>query len=144
MPITGELREAIFARDGRQCRYCGSTQGPFWIDHVYPESKGGETTLENLVVACRACNANKGRKVGVWPKTERSVKMEYPSWCIYLVSIGTIIILMSFLIGLVFEHFYIELLIIGSGMSASGMACEKIIDTVRSQVGGEWVDHDEN
>ena len=32
------------------------------FDHVVPESKGGPSTPENIVIACRRCNRSKGRK----------------------------------------------------------------------------------
>jgi hypothetical protein len=55
-------RKAILKRDGRQCRYCETEQGPFHIDHVRPYSKGGETTFGNLVAACAECNLRKGAR----------------------------------------------------------------------------------
>lgn len=67
-PIPDNLRRRVFNRDGKKCRYCGKTEGAFHIDHVYPVSKGGETTFENLVVACKGCNLRKHNKVGMWPK----------------------------------------------------------------------------
>jgi 5-methylcytosine-specific restriction endonuclease McrA len=30
------------------------------MDHVIPESRGGETTFKNLQVTCRKCNLAKG------------------------------------------------------------------------------------
>jgi 5-methylcytosine-specific restriction endonuclease McrA len=33
------------------------------IDHVHPESAGGPTTAENLVLACQRCNRRKGVRV---------------------------------------------------------------------------------
>ena len=51
-------RQAILARDGC-CRYCGTTLGPLTIDHVVPRSRGGLTTWENCVAACRRCNHRK-------------------------------------------------------------------------------------
>jgi hypothetical protein len=65
--IPERLRKAVLARDGSACRYCGSTTGPFQIDHVYPESKGGPSVIENLVVACDVCNHKKSAKLGIWP-----------------------------------------------------------------------------
>lgn len=53
------LRDRVFARDGRQCRYCKDEAGPFQLDHVLPWSRGGETSLDNLVVCCAVCNAEK-------------------------------------------------------------------------------------
>lgn len=59
------------------CAYCGRLGRIHWfrrrderpsawvwfaheMDHVVPESKGGPTTAENLVLACRRCNRKKG------------------------------------------------------------------------------------
>lgn len=62
------IRQAVFERDNYTCRYCGSKEGPFHADHVYPWSKGGETSINNIVTACRHCNISKHDKVGIWPK----------------------------------------------------------------------------
>jgi hypothetical protein len=67
-PIPGNVRQAVFERDSYTCRYCGDKHGPFQADHVYPESRGGETTISNLVTACQKCNNKKHSKVGMWPK----------------------------------------------------------------------------
>lgn len=66
--IPGSVASKVYRRDGNRCRYCGDTEGPFQLDHVYPESKGGATTVDNLVVACRRCNQVKHVKIGIWPK----------------------------------------------------------------------------
>src|SRR5437879_7816113 len=50
-------RRAVFARDGHRCQYCG--HGAENIDHIVPRSRGGEHTWDNVVAACRACNARK-------------------------------------------------------------------------------------
>lgn len=62
----GEFRDAVFARDGLKCRYCGKTSATrkgLHLDHVIPWSKGGMTTFANLVVACARCNMSKGAKL---------------------------------------------------------------------------------
>ncbi len=41
-------------RDGRICAWCGGLGST--LDHVIPICWGGSTTLDNCVVACRACN----------------------------------------------------------------------------------------
>jgi len=69
VPIPPEMRQAVLERDNYTCRYCGDRDGPFWMDHVYPFSKGGETTAANLVTACKKCNIKKGSKVGRWPNS---------------------------------------------------------------------------
>jgi 5-methylcytosine-specific restriction endonuclease McrA len=53
-PLT---RRAVFARDDWVCQYCGATAEN--LDHVIPRSRGGEHVWENVVAACRRCNAKK-------------------------------------------------------------------------------------
>jgi 5-methylcytosine-specific restriction endonuclease McrA len=50
-------RRAVFARDAHRCQYCGGTAEN--LDHVVPRSRGGTHTWENVVAACRPCNARK-------------------------------------------------------------------------------------
>lgn len=50
-------RRSVFARDGNRCQYCGSVAEN--IDHVVPRSRGGTHTWDNVVAACRPCNARK-------------------------------------------------------------------------------------
>jgi hypothetical protein len=61
--IPGWLARQVYARDGHRCRYCGREDGPWQLDHVRPVSKGGKTTLSNLVVACRWCNQRKHDRI---------------------------------------------------------------------------------
>jgi 5-methylcytosine-specific restriction endonuclease McrA len=55
-------RRNIFARDGNRCQYCGRSlpMSQLSIDHVLPRSRGGETTWDNVVCSCLACNTHKG------------------------------------------------------------------------------------
>lgn len=50
-------RRAVLARDGHSCQYCGRRADT--VDHVVPRSRGGQHRWENLVAACRPCNAHK-------------------------------------------------------------------------------------
>jgi 5-methylcytosine-specific restriction endonuclease McrA len=50
-------RRAVFVRDGHRCQYCNAPAEN--IDHVIPRSRGGTHTWENVVAACRPCNARK-------------------------------------------------------------------------------------
>jgi 5-methylcytosine-specific restriction endonuclease McrA len=50
----------IFVRDGFRCAYCGNHRDRLSIDHIIPRSRGGKTTFENCVAACKACNLKKG------------------------------------------------------------------------------------
>ena len=64
MPTIGE-RFKIFQRDKFACVYCGrkSPDVELTADHVTPYCKGGLTVPENLVTACRDCNAGKAARV---------------------------------------------------------------------------------
>jgi 5-methylcytosine-specific restriction endonuclease McrA len=55
-------RRNLFARDGNRCQYCGKhfPTSELSLDHVVPRSRGGDTTWENVVCACVACNVRKG------------------------------------------------------------------------------------
>lgn len=44
------------------CAYCHLPFDNLEIEHMIPIAKGGEHTLENVVPACRSCNANKHAK----------------------------------------------------------------------------------
>ena len=54
-------RKGILLRDGYTCQYCGATPAVqlLTLDHVVPRALGGRSTWENMVAACRACNARK-------------------------------------------------------------------------------------
>jgi 5-methylcytosine-specific restriction endonuclease McrA len=57
------MRAKVAKRDRGTCRYCGTVDGPFEIDHVVPIALGGSNRIGNLVLACRACNAKKNANV---------------------------------------------------------------------------------
>ena len=50
----------IFLRDSYTCQYCGVDDAKMTIDHVFPKSRGGRDTWENLAAACIKCNNKKG------------------------------------------------------------------------------------
>lgn len=54
-------RRNIYIRDGGICQFCGCrvSLSKFTFDHVFPQSRGGETTWENIVCACGKCNRRK-------------------------------------------------------------------------------------
>jgi 5-methylcytosine-specific restriction endonuclease McrA len=55
-----EIRQAVIERDGHVCGYCHRAADPVHIDHVVPLSRGGDNSLDNLIVACDRCNISKG------------------------------------------------------------------------------------
>ena len=52
----------VLTRDRETCQYCSVQPGRshLTVDHVLPRSRGGLTTWENVVTACRDCNHRKG------------------------------------------------------------------------------------
>lgn len=57
-------KKVLFNRDDWKCQYC--TRQLSWdtvtIDHVMPSSRGGGTTWQNCVTACKSCNKHKANK----------------------------------------------------------------------------------
>jgi 5-methylcytosine-specific restriction endonuclease McrA len=56
-----EQKDFIYEREGGRCHYCDrevSRKG-FEADHKVAWTKGGQTTVENLLCACYACNKAK-------------------------------------------------------------------------------------
>lgn len=62
------LRFEVLKRDNFKCCYCGASPAKnvaveLHVDHIYPWSKGGETTLNNLQTLCSKCNVGKSDKI---------------------------------------------------------------------------------
>ncbi len=55
-------RHAVLVRDNFTCQYCGIAPGRanLTLDHIVPRSRGGQTTWDNVVAACKPCNIRKG------------------------------------------------------------------------------------
>ena len=53
----------VIVRDEFTCMYCGKKPKTLTVDHVIPISKGGKSTFENCVAACKTCNTKKGNKL---------------------------------------------------------------------------------
>lgn len=88
LSIPNNVRRAIAKKYGcvpggsnkAECYYCGSVGNITWwknskgdpgswvsfskleLDHLHPESKGGETSQDNIVLSCRECNRSKHDK----------------------------------------------------------------------------------
>ncbi len=54
-------RENVYLRDKGTCQYCSLKvpRSEFTYDHVKPRNQGGQTTWDNVVVACTPCNQKK-------------------------------------------------------------------------------------
>ena len=58
-------RKNILLRDRNTCQYCGVLlpSSELTLDHIVPRSRGGQSTWENLVACCHACNHKKGNQL---------------------------------------------------------------------------------
>lgn len=61
MAVSKRTRYEVLRRDNHTCRYCGGTAPDvvLTVDHVMPVSLGGSDKPDNLVAACKDCNAGK-------------------------------------------------------------------------------------
>ena len=66
--VTAQLKKAVAERARGCCEYCRSQARfaiqPFSIEHIIPKSLGGESTIDNLALACQGCNNHKYNKTG--------------------------------------------------------------------------------
>lgn len=60
-----KLRFNVLKRDNFTCQYCGRSAPnvSLVVDHIFPFSKGGKNTIENLRTACSDCNFGKNVSV---------------------------------------------------------------------------------
>lgn len=83
MSISAWLRREVIHRAGHRCEYCRLSQvgqeAAFHLDHIHPVVDGGETTLENLALACVSCSLRKGARARARdPLTGREVALFHP------------------------------------------------------------------
>ncbi|MBE9067533.1 HNH endonuclease [Leptolyngbya cf. ectocarpi LEGE 11479] len=81
--ISATLREQIIQTDRKRCCYCQTQELnsgiPLSFDHILPRSQGGETSFENVCLACRPCNEFKAASTeGIDPLTGVSVSLFNP------------------------------------------------------------------
>ena len=69
-PLTSEEGRQVLDRDRYRCQYCGldgldnfENSLVMSVDFVVPRARQGKKDSHNLVVACRACNLIKGKRV---------------------------------------------------------------------------------
>lgn len=64
--ISIKLHRLVIARAENRCEYCGLSQlgqaATFHIDHVIPVAAGGQTSADNLALACVACSLHKAAR----------------------------------------------------------------------------------
>jgi hypothetical protein len=87
--ITTSEQQEVINRANRRCEYCQcpmdySSQS-FVFEHIIPVAKGGETSLENLALACGGCNSYKYTKQeAVDPTSSENVPLYHPRQDIWM------------------------------------------------------------
>lgn len=81
--ISVQLQQRVRAAFGDRCAYCQTaealTVSVFEFDHIIPRSAGGQTTFENLCLACPSCNRYKAaHQTAIDPATEQAVSLFHP------------------------------------------------------------------
>jgi hypothetical protein len=81
--ISAQQRRIITERAQGCCEYCRSQVRvaiqPFSVEHIKPRSRGGETSLDNLALACQGCNNHKYNKTeGRDPLSGEIVPLYHP------------------------------------------------------------------
>ncbi len=60
-------RRGVLLRDRYTCQYCGCQlpAAELTLDHVLPRCRGGASSWENIVAACKPCNNRKGHRTPI-------------------------------------------------------------------------------
>ena len=82
-PERSTRRLDVERRAQGRCEYCQSpakySPQSFSLDHIIPRGQGGETSLDNLALACQGCNNHKYNKTqSSDPVTDRLVDVFHP------------------------------------------------------------------
>jgi hypothetical protein len=83
MVIPKSRYETLRVRAQFQCEYCHYPEllssAPLSVDHIQPQSSGGNDDLDNLALACRRCNERRYNfTTGIDPKTKQEVPLFNP------------------------------------------------------------------
>lgn len=81
--VPNRIKQRVRQRARLLCEYCHTSEQwqyvPFTVDHVIPLAEGGQTTLDNLALACFHCNRRKSDLVtAVDPQTNEVVPLFNP------------------------------------------------------------------
>jgi 5-methylcytosine-specific restriction endonuclease McrA len=75
--FTRTIKAAAALRSDRHCESCTAllAAGQYHYDHIIPDAMGGEPTLENCQVVCKACHSIKTGKHDV-PQIAKAKRRE--------------------------------------------------------------------
>lgn len=81
--VSAKNRRQTIARARGFCEYCRSNSkfadSPFDVDHILPDSEGGNTAPENLALSCHGCNLFKSNRTEFFDAaTDKTVRLFNP------------------------------------------------------------------
>jgi hypothetical protein len=71
-------KRGLLRRDQHRCGYCG--QKADTVDHLLPQSRGGQNTWLNTVAACTRCNNHKANRTPAEAGMMLAWKPAVPTW----------------------------------------------------------------
>ena len=74
----GWTKRGVLRRDGHGCAYCGGRADT--VDHLLPQSRGGQNTWLNTVAACTRCNNTKANRTPAEAGMSLAFRPSVPSW----------------------------------------------------------------
>jgi len=74
----GWTKAGVYKRERGLCAYCGARGNT--IDHIVPVSRGGRSTWDNTVLACRRCNHRKADRSLAESGLTLHITPHVPSW----------------------------------------------------------------
>ena len=83
MSIPKSLFQSLRQRAKYRCEYCHYPEilssAPLSIDHLQPQSLGGDDSIDNLALACRRCNEIRYNfTTGIDPETQIEISLFNP------------------------------------------------------------------
>jgi hypothetical protein len=74
---------SVAERAGERCEYCHAPEPvfnfAFEVEHILPRAAGGDSTFDNLALACESCNLYKSDATTGWDAdTEANVPLFHP------------------------------------------------------------------
>lgn len=81
--ISEKTKRKVHERAKECCEYCQSSDRwathRFYIEHIFPKSKGGSNDIDNLALGCPGCNNHKYNKIFVQdPLDGKKVRLFHP------------------------------------------------------------------
>jgi len=81
--VPAQLRNQVLTQAQGQCAYCGRSEKlmgvTFEIEHIIPQSAGGQTSRDNLCLSCPTCNRHKGAQLtALDPMSGNEVTLFHP------------------------------------------------------------------